>query len=498
MTAAQSIFAKIAFFWYNLLIFMKRAYLIYIVSLALVGVLFPTLEANANKLSLIPDDDKKVEDVLTDRLKKKLREGAYFLLGIEDKIKKSRNELKLLRSNITSLERKIAESDVKIEDLESQLGNFDRLITANEEKIHAGELQHAVYENKIIVLEKEVVDLEKNLKEELESLDTFFNAFYAQNNLFFDSRTSEPSLLAFLASDASSGEILRENEYLYFLKHTSHTLVADILLAQDTLDTKRETLEEKKQDLADLQLFLNREKRTLEEARISRERLLKETKGKQAIYETLLELSVKEQQQIATEILRLKENFEFFQNKLDEMKNNPDAFAPVETEENGDEELLRGDDEALAWPVSPALGLSALFHDESYRKALGVAHNAIDIRLTQGSKVRAAADGVISKVADNGFAYTYVIIAHPNRMLTLYGHLSEILVEEGQIVRQGQVIGLSGGIPGTKGAGWLTTGAHLHFEVFKNFVHVDPLDFLPLEFVPIASLPEKYLKRLTP
>ena len=75
--------------------------------------------------------------------------------------------------------------------------------------------------------------------------------------------------------------------------------------------------------------------------------------------------------------------------------------------------------------------------------------------------------------------------------------MSEILVNEGEIVRRGQTIGLSGGIPGNKGAGWLTTGAHLHFEVFKNFQRVDPLEYLPLEFVPVASLPEKYLKKLT-
>ena len=64
-------------------------------------------------------------------------------------------------------------------------------------------------------------------------------------------------------------------------------------------------------------------------------------------------------------------------------------------------------------------------------------------------------------------------------------------------MRQGGVIGLSGGIPGTKGAGWLTTGAHLHFEVFKNWKRADPLEFLPLELVPVTSLPEKYLKILT-
>lgn len=477
---------------------MLRKYLIYILSLLVAGLILPIFSVGAEKLSLLPEDDRKVEEVLSDRLKKKLKEGTYFLLGIEEKIKHSRDEWKLLKSNMTSLERKIAESDVKIEDLESQLENLDRLMTVNEEKIKVGKLQQAAYENKIIVLERDVRQLEKTMDEEVGSLDSFLNASYFQNNLFFDAQTRDPSLLAFLVSEDSTGEILREHEYLSFLQEASGNLARDILITQDALDEKRTELNEKKEGLENLERFLEREKRTLESSQTSKERLLKETKGKQAIYETLLELSVREEQQIATEVMRLKENFEFFQKRLDEIKNHPENFSvsAVELEEGGEDEFLRGEDAVLAWPVSPALGLSALFQDESYRKALGVVHNAVDIRIVQGSKVRAAADGVISKVADNGFAYSYIIIAHPDRMLTLYGHLSEILVEEGQIVRQGQVIGLSGGIPGTKGAGWLTTGAHLHFEVFKNFVHVDPLDFLPLEFVPIASLPEKYLNRL--
>jgi murein DD-endopeptidase MepM/ murein hydrolase activator NlpD len=66
-------------------------------------------------------------------------------------------------------------------------------------------------------------------------------------------------------------------------------------------------------------------------------------------------------------------------------------------------------------------------------------------------------------------------------------------VEEGQLVQPGDVIGLSGGAPGTRGAGWMTTGAHLHFEVLENGEHVDPLDHLPIDELPIEYIPDKHL-----
>lgn len=132
------------------------------------------------------------------------------------------------------------------------------------------------------------------------------------------------------------------------------------------------------------------------------------------------------------------------------------------------------------WPVEPELGISAGFHDDGYRKRFGMEHNAVDIPVLQRSFVYAAADGIVEKVSDNGMGYSSLVIRHGDGYATLYGHISGFLVAEGERVNAGQSVALSGGTPGTPGAGRMTTGAHLHFEVIKDGVHVDPRTVLPV------------------
>lgn len=147
--------------------------------------------------------------------------------------------------------------------------------------------------------------------------------------------------------------------------------------------------------------------------------------------------------------------------------------------------------EKLNWPVDPTRGISAYFQDASYLQAFGIPHRAIDIPVPQGSPVRAPAAGVVYKVKDNGdTSYAYVMIAHKGGLVTVFGHMYEVMVDERDIVLPGEVIGLSGGIPGTKGAGYLTTGAHLHFETIKNGKHVNPLYLLDLDKIAEEYIPE--------
>ncbi len=133
---------------------------------------------------------------------------------------------------------------------------------------------------------------------------------------------------------------------------------------------------------------------------------------------------------------------------------------------------------ALLWPVEPLKGISAYFHDKAYQQRFKMQHNAVDIPAPQGTMVLAAAGGVIKDVVDHGLGFNYITVEHPGGYSTLYGHLSKFAVEKGQTVVAGDIIGYSGGRPGTPGAGF-STGPHLHFGVFMSGAAVDPMPFLP-------------------
>lgn len=137
----------------------------------------------------------------------------------------------------------------------------------------------------------------------------------------------------------------------------------------------------------------------------------------------------------------------------------------------------------ISWPVEPVYGVSAIFEDEEYEEYFGLPHKAVDIPALQSTPVKTAAAGVVEEAVDNGLGYNYITVRHDGSRdggyVTLYGHVSSILVAAGDKVAAGDVIGLSGGMPGTPGAGHLTTGPHLHFELITGEGNINPLPFLP-------------------
>ncbi len=120
------------------------------------------------------------------------------------------------------------------------------------------------------------------------------------------------------------------------------------------------------------------------------------------------------------------------------------------------------------------------WHDPSYPYLNTVGqHTGIDISVAQGTPVKAAGDGTVSEVVSGSVEQaSYVAINHGNGLITRYAHLSRIDVQAGDTVKQGDIIGLSGGTPGTTGAGPYTNGAHLHFEVLLNGESVNPENYL--------------------
>ena len=130
------------------------------------------------------------------------------------------------------------------------------------------------------------------------------------------------------------------------------------------------------------------------------------------------------------------------------------------------------------WPVIGRI--SAGFRAPNYERYFGVPHLGMDMVVPMKTTVRASADGIVFLVRDGGeTGYSYVLLGHRGGYATIYGHLAGFAVTAGDEVSAGQTIGYSGGEPGTYGAGQMTTGAHLHFEVIQNGVNIDPAGVLP-------------------
>lgn len=99
-------------------------------------------------------------------------------------------------------------------------------------------------------------------------------------------------------------------------------------------------------------------------------------------------------------------------------------------------------------------------------------HNAVDIANNAAPPVAAADEGVVTTVEYLKYGYgQHVAITHGNGFQTLYGHLSEIYVTNGQKVSRGTVIG-------RMGSSGRSTGTHLHFEIRYNGVTQNPLSYL--------------------
>ena len=96
-------------------------------------------------------------------------------------------------------------------------------------------------------------------------------------------------------------------------------------------------------------------------------------------------------------------------------------------------------------------------------------HKGLDLKVNIGDTIVAAFDGKVRIVKYERRGYgKYVVIRHDNGLETVYGHLSKQLVEENQLVKAGEVIGL-GGNTGR------STGSHLHFETRFLGIAINPI-----------------------
>lgn len=118
----------------------------------------------------------------------------------------------------------------------------------------------------------------------------------------------------------------------------------------------------------------------------------------------------------------------------------------------------------LAWPVSGPLV-------SPFGQRWGRLHAGVDIAAPAGTVIRAAETGGVAVAAPTGGYGNYVCIQHGAGFSTCYAHLSRFMTRRGEVVRQGDPIGLVG-------CTGHCYGDHVHFETWVNGRPVDPMPYL--------------------
>lgn len=374
--------------------------------------------------------------------------AAPDVSDLEAQIRDKQTQIKDLESQQTTYQAAIERKQQEALSLQNQLGILDDQIAKTGLEIHKLNLQ-------IESLELEIRDLENTIKEKQRQIDDFKDRLAAVVRTI--NQYGRRTQLEISLANATFSEFFNQLKYLETVSKEAKRDLDQIKTLKEQYEEQQAAREEKKQQSETKQQTLTTEKGSLEDQQGYRETLLSETKESEAKFSDLLEQAKQEQISASADIQSLETQIRQRLASQNALPQSPTDYV---------------------WPVE-SRRISTYFHDPTYIFRRYFEHPGIDIPTPQGSPVRAIASGYVSRAKDAGYGYSYIALIHGNDLSSVYGHLSKLSVIDNDFVAQGEIIGYSGGTPGTPGAGRLTTGAHVHLEVRQTGIPVNPLNYLP-------------------
>lgn len=368
------------------------------------------------------------------------------------KIQNQKKQIESLRLRQQEYQAQIEEKRRDRSSLNNQLGILENRLAKAQLDIESVNLEINKTNLEVKKIEIDSANLDEEIEDRKTHIGTLLSTMYKQDQV---------SALEMLLLNNSLTEFLNQAKYLSDTNQEISSSVENLKKDKEKLEQNQATLNQKNTDLLALKEDLNSKMDALSYEQENKTYLLEQTKSSEQQYQALLQQSKREQQQAEADISNAEQAI---RQKMSEK----------------DKNRLNNGNNTISWPVAKNV-IVAKFHDVDYpyRNIIGE-HSAVDIRARQGSSLKAAADGYVAKVKFDGTGkYAYIMIIHGNGLSTVYGHVSAVYVMPDQFVTQGQVIGLSGGMPGGIGSGPFTTGPHLHFEVRLNGLPVDPEQYLP-------------------
>ncbi len=376
---------------------------------------------------------------------------------LNQEIASKKEKVKQLEASIDAYKKKIEQTKLQSVSLSNQMTILDNHITQVELDISATKEKLDTLKLEIQAFELSIADKQMSITRQKKIIAEFIRTLHEEG---------DTTMIEVLASYDSFSDFYDRVAYARSIQEDVGKSARGLRIAKDELEEKKRGTQERQKAYEALSAELENKKKDLHGQSYAKQLLLTETKSSETTYQTLLSSLKSQYQQVENEITSIEQRIRAkleSQNKL----------TPTDIEFNGQ----------LSWPTASRY-VTAYFRDPTYPYRNVFEHNAIDIRAGHGTAIKAAASGYIAQARFCQLAscYAYVMIVHSGGISTVYGHLSQIAVNTDQFVTRGDIIGYSGGTPGTVGAGPFVTGPHLHFEVRKNGIPVNPLSYLVKDY----------------
>lgn len=291
---------------------------------------------------------------------------------------------------------------------------------------------------------QEQIDLYAQQITEYEDMEAEQYALFCQQVRSEEERGSL-SYWSVLFKATSISDLLNRLEFVNEVAEYDRNLIEAIRQTRENIKTEKAAMEEQEQLLATQQDELQQQ---VDEAAA----LIAEYAATQKGYEELAAAEEKEAQEIESQIKKLLET--------SDVTPSPGGFIwPVSTSK-----IITS---PMGGRVSPG-GIGSTNHRGVDIGGVGTTSAAM---ATKAGKVILAKTVVYGSYGGSGYG-NYVVVDHGGGYTTLYAHLTSVSVSVGQMVGQGDTVGITGSTGNS-------TGPHLHYEVMINGVNQNPLDYLP-------------------
>ena len=365
-----------------------------------------------------------------------------------------------LTNQLDSIQQQVNQQNAAKADAETVIGSVSEQLRQIEEQLRQATAELGTIKEQRVAVENDITLNERQLAEAQKRLEGRESVFYKRvRDIYINGRLS---YLDVVIGSKDFSDFANRLEVLKRIIDSDITLINEIKKERADIEAHKQKLEADRAKLVELEKAALAKQAEIEQKKAERNVVLQKAQNDRATaMQAIEELNASSAQVSAM----LKER----QAARAAAAAAAAAAAQSSGGQGASDNWVQGTGQ-LGWPVS-----GEITSPYGYRVhpiwGTTIYHSGIDIGVDEGTPVHAADGGVVVWSGwMGGYGYA-VVIDHGNGLSTLYGHNSELAVDEGQSVAKGQVISYAGSTGNS-------TGPHVHFEVRANGDPVDPMGYL--------------------